>query len=370
MLGTQQMVKYVSGRGRSIGLSLAIVLVAAACSSPTGAPAASLPATPAGHSAAAATAAPSQQPTTLTVVVPSNVMYSPLYVGVDKGIFLKHGIDLKISVLSSGPQALNGLHGGQFQFATLAWATAVPAAAQGFAMKLFCPVVGQQGVSAFDQQLALIARPGLSVKSVKDLKGLKLGSSPGAVTDWAKLVYEKAGLDPATDMKLINVSFPNALSAIQSGAADVTAVPEPYGTLILDTVKGSTLVARDGQETDVRPFITAEAGWFSKNPDLVDRMIAAYLESSQYVRMHPEDAAVASSHYIPGIATSILVDSIRVLHFDPRWSSGIETALDNETQMLLKNGEIKTAPKTTDILALNVLDTIGQKYPQYFTDLK
>ena len=59
--------------------------------------------------------ATAQPPTPLWAAVGGNMNHVPSFVGVEKGIFLKHGIDLKLKVLSTGQEMSKALQAGEVQ---------------------------------------------------------------------------------------------------------------------------------------------------------------------------------------------------------------------------------------------------------------
>src|SRR2546430_14072585 len=56
-----------------------------------------------------------QTPTTVTAAIGSNMNHVPSFVGVEKGIFLKHGIDVKLKILSTGQEMSKALQAGNAQ---------------------------------------------------------------------------------------------------------------------------------------------------------------------------------------------------------------------------------------------------------------
>src|SRR2546428_11212320 len=53
-----------------------------------------------------------QTPTTVTAAIGSNMNHVPSFVGVEKGIFLKHGVDVKLKILSTGQEMSKALQAG------------------------------------------------------------------------------------------------------------------------------------------------------------------------------------------------------------------------------------------------------------------
>src|SRR2546428_12464424 len=54
-----------------------------------------------------------QTPTTVTAAIGSNMNHVPSFVGVEKGIFLKHGVDVKLKILSTGQEMSKALQAGE-----------------------------------------------------------------------------------------------------------------------------------------------------------------------------------------------------------------------------------------------------------------
>lgn len=350
-------------------LALAALVVAACGPAPSGTGTAGTSA-PAASAGATKTAAPTESPVTVAVGVPSNILNAPFYLGAEKGIFLKHGIDLKLSTVNSGPDAVKAIQGGQIQVSALAWATIVPVVAQGLPLRLFCPVIGGPNIGNYDTPLAIIVRPGLTASGVADLKGLTIATPFGGAPElYLRTRLKSAGLDPDKDVKLVNITFPNELSAMQSKAADAVMSTEPYGVLILKQVAGSRVLVRGGGLSDNRITLGALGPWIAQNPKVVDQMTAAHLESLQYVRLHPDEAAQSTSRYLTGLDQSVLTDALKLIDFDPRWSDKVLQSFASASQSLVANGTLKVAPNPADILVLDRLTGIERTYPQYLSDL-
>src|SRR5437660_11407449 len=56
-----------------------------------------------------------QTPTTVTAAIGSNMNHVPSFVDVEKGSFLKHGVDVKLQILSTGQELSKALQAGDAQ---------------------------------------------------------------------------------------------------------------------------------------------------------------------------------------------------------------------------------------------------------------
>ncbi|MDE3100695.1 MAG: ABC transporter substrate-binding protein [Chloroflexota bacterium] len=309
-------------------------------------------------------------PVPLSIGIALNIVNAPFFVGVDKGIYLKHGLDAKLVTAPAGNDAMKALVAGQYQVMSSAWSVVAPAVVQGTPLKVISLISGGPQAN-YDDQLEIVVRPGLSVKSITDLKGKKIASVFGTTPEiWIRTRLKDSGLDPSKDVKLINVAFANMLSVLQTGAADAAVPVEPYGTLITRTLAGSTGLLRGGGIVDGHQILIATPSWIAKNPDLVDRVIAANYEADQYAREHPEETAAAASHYLSGLDQETLVASLKTLRYDPRWADSVEEGFTKTSQQLVDAGLMKSVPDTVSILELDKLRGAVTKEAQYTTDLK
>lgn len=355
----------VVARLATLGVSFA--LLTGACAPGATAPAATA-ASPAPSSSAAAT--PSAAPVALSIGVALNIVNTPLFIGLEKGIYLKHGIDPKIVTSPAGAAAMQALVAGQYNVMSTAWAVVAPAVTQGTRLKVFALISGGPEAN-YDNQLALLVRPGLTATNISQLKGKKIASVFGSTPEiWIRTRLKQAGLNPDTDVQLINVAYANMLSVLQTGAADAAVPVEPYGELIKATLPGSTIMVRGGGIVDGHQLYVATPQWIAQNSQLVEQLIAANFESQQYTRQHPEEAAIAASHYLSGLDQAVLVAAVKDIAYDPRWSNKVADGFARTSQQLMDAGLTKSLPDVSVTLASELLNGAQAKNGQYVTDLK
>lgn len=353
---------------RPFAFSAAVLLLVASCGGATAPGAAT--STPAAASAAASTAAPSEAPVVIQMGVVSNILNAPYYVGLDTGIYLKHGIDLKITTVAAGTDGIRGLQAGQYQLTSNAWVSIAAGFSQGVPFKVLAMSMGGP-VANYDDHITLLVGPDSKATKPAEIKGatVAVGLGTGPET-WLRTTLKNVGLDADKDIKMVNVTQPNIQSALQSRAATVGVPIEPYSSQIVAQIPGSRIIGRGGGIVDSRVMLTVLDPWLQQNQKTVEKIVAAHLETSQYIRQHPDEAAAATSRYLSGLDPKILAAAMKVMAFDPRWSPKIQQGFDETTAQLLRDGAIKTAPKSSDILVLDRLTTLEKTYPQYFTDLK
>jgi hypothetical protein len=177
------------------------------------------------------------------------------------------------------------------------------------------------------------------------------------------------GWGVGTEVTYVNVTAPNMLAALQTGSVDIGSTTEPYVSLILDKLPGSTEVTRGGGVSEARIGLVALDSWLKANAALADRPLAGFYEASQFTRQNPDKAAAACATFLPDLEPKVLAASLKRLDFDPRWAPAVQQSFDNATQILVDNKTIPTKPSTPDLVALDLLSN-QTKYQQYFSDLK
>ena len=270
---------------------------AAASSSAAAKPAASASAA-AGASAAAKPAASGQLRKVTWGYATLTGTFMPTLVGVEAGVFRKHGIDLEANYTRDGQTAMNALISGQMPFVTLADPSVTTAGVRGADGEWVA-------VNVPTPHLVMYARP--EIKTLDDLKGKKVGvTTLGALTAlMARYVLEQHGLDPKKDVTLLAVGGgPEALAAIAKGEIEamVTAPenPSPGNHVLVDMTKMGYAFPQAGlvtTKTEVK-----------KDPQLVQDMVQSFAESTQLFKNDPK----LSQQVLAKVMKATLKDSDQV----------------------------------------------------------
>jgi len=210
----------------------------------------------------------------------------PVPLGVDEGIFARHGIILKLVPVSPGTLGVPKLLTGEIDLFLGNSEPVVRAiGAEGKRLAVIANL-GSDGVTFF-------SRPGIS--KVEELRGKKIGSSvDGASVDRnTKKALRKLGLDPAKDVTFVYTGFQNSfdrLKVLAKGEVDATvagadALPE-LGT---DAAKVHKLldlldigIAISGAD------ISVSRDLLDKKRDELKNFARALLESFRLARSRPD----------------------------------------------------------------------------------
>jgi NitT/TauT family transport system substrate-binding protein/sulfonate transport system substrate-binding protein len=313
-----------------------------------------------------------QAPQQFTLATVNNMNHLPEFIGVEKGIFVKHGIDLKIKVLNSGAETMRAFQGGDAQFVTVSPTTLAAAYNAGIRLVAFVVIMGDATRVYYDDMLAITARPGSGIRRLhpEDLAGKRVGMVLGGTGE----AYFRAVLNrlkiPADRITFVNVPAPNHVSVMRSGGVDAEATWEPYGTMILQQVPGAYVVLRGGGYLGYNLYVATSDEFLKKNPEIVQQLVDGVAESEWYVRHHPAEAAQIATRWIEGLDEAAARKAITYMNFDPRFSRNTLRAADLEQQGLLALGRIKQPVDFSQEINMTLVEKAVRATPQFFDDLK
>jgi NitT/TauT family transport system substrate-binding protein len=201
------------------------------------------------------------------------VVYGPLWLTKEAGIFKKYNIEPEFIYIAGGPPSLQALIAGDVAISFTAAGATVAANLQGSDAVLL-------GASIDSLPFELWSMP--AIKEPNQLKGTKLGVSRiGATTDFvARYLLKKWNLQPDKDVTIFQTgSGPQVFAALKGGSVQSgvlstgpeTLNAEAAGYVRLADVSASGLVYPFG------PFAARQA-FLKSHPELVSRFMKAYVE--------------------------------------------------------------------------------------------
>ena len=247
--------------------------------------------------ATVASAAAAADPAAVRVNSFPNAKALPLHAGMAKGIFARRDLALQLSFTENSTKQRDGLAAGEFDIVHSAVDNAV--ALVELAKKDVVIVTGgDSGMNEFFVQA--------DVRSFADLRGRKLvvDAPNTAYAIQAKKILQKHGLKDGTDYAVVPVG---------RGELRLKAMAEnrDYAAAILNlpfTIQAEQLGMKSlGNTVDILGPYQANGAfalraWVESNGPLLERYIAAYVESLRWVR-RPENRAES---------TAILMDKLKV----------------------------------------------------------
>src|SRR3972149_4505234 len=293
----------------------------------------------------------------------------PSLAGVEKGIFLKHGLDLKLKVLATGQEMTKAVQAGEAQFRGAAFSNFPVGIERGFKGKGFVGLMGDRTSKYSDEPVAIVTRKGTGITKVQDLAGKKVGTPVGGTGhEYLGVVLKKANV-PAEKVNVVNVPPGNSVSALAGGQVDAISVWEPYGTLMMEKVPEAVLVLRGGGHLGYYINMSALVDTLEKQPDMVFRYAVALAEASQYTRQHLDEAAEIATRWIPGLEEAVAQKAIRNMRYDPRITKYTIESWDENVRILVEQKKMRQPMPFAQGNELKFIERVEKEYPQFLSAL-
>jgi ABC-type nitrate/sulfonate/bicarbonate transport system substrate-binding protein len=304
------------------------------------------------------------------VAVGSNMNHVPTFVGVEKGIFLKHGIDLKLKLLATGQEMTKAVQAGEAQFLGAAYSNFPLGLERGFKAKGIVGLMGDRTRKYTDEPIAIVTRKGTGITRIQDLVGKKVGTVTGGVGhEYLGVVLTRAGI-PSEKVAVLNVPPGNSVSALAGGQVDAISMWEPYGTLMLEKVPEAVLVQRGGGFIGYFIDMGTRVDLMENQPDMVYRYVVALAEASQYTRRQPDEAAEIATRWVPGLELGLARKAMRHMGYDPRMTKHSLESWDENVRVLVEQKKLRQPLPWTQGIELRFIERAQKEYPQLFSDLK
>jgi len=223
----------------------------------------------------------------------------PAYVAHETGLFQRAGLDARLTITPTAWMVPEQLSAGTTDFAVIPW-TRIAAAEPGEApLRALCGsgyeeavLVIRAGLAPEDVRTIAIPREG----GMKDLTAMGLIESLG----WSHCEQRRF---PSGD---------GAIIAFVGEGVDAASMVEPYAAM-MERLGIGTAIRRTGDVWPGAPgcSLAASAALVEEAPELVQRVVDAYVEAAAFVDADPDAAARIASPYI-GVRAETIRDALRV----------------------------------------------------------
>lgn len=201
-----------------------------------------------------------------------------LWLGAEQGLFRKHGVNVEVINIRSGPQTMAALVSGDIQVAYTIPGSVVSAATSGLDVAFFAGIVNKADGD-------FIAGP--SIHSPEDLKGKRIGvqSIGGGVWSMAMLAIEHLGLEPNRDKMTVMIvgDSPVLAQSLESGGIEATYLNYTHSRALKE--KGFPVLLDLGKAPIPYQGLAAATrrGYLKQNPQIVDSLMRSFVETVAFI---------------------------------------------------------------------------------------
>lgn len=217
-----------------------------------------------------------------------NIGYVPLDVGMQYGIFQKHGLEIEELNFAGGAKIAQAMTAGAVDI-SLSAGPDMAFVAKG------APEIAIASIAESAAFMVYLVGKQSTARSMADLKGKKIGiTTPGSLTDWLaeRLNQVNGWTSPEDRVTKVTVggSAEATLAAIKTGQVDASIGAPQLGYQLEELNEGRLLFDSSQYVGPIELYtIFASAELTQSNPDVVRRFLKAWLESIAFMKTHKDE---------------------------------------------------------------------------------
>lgn len=266
----------------------------------------------------------------ITVAYTAQPQSALIHVAVIKGYFLAEGLEVQSSMHSYGKAALQSVLENKADFATMAETPVMFSVLRGD--KIF--VIAH--IESSNINNAVVARTDAGIAAPADLKGKRIGFTPGTTSDFFLDALLAAQGLTRQETQPVALKPEEMLQAIATAQVDAVSTWNYPLTQITEELGAGGLVFYDKQIYTETFNIAAQQAFVQKNPETVQRFLRALVKAEDFVAKNPGEAQA-----IVSVGTKTDLRLVRAVwnNFIYRvvLDKALLIALEDETRWAIKN---------------------------------
>jgi NitT/TauT family transport system substrate-binding protein len=263
-----------------------------------------------------------------------SLLYLPLYVGIDNGLFAKQGLDVTKETAGAPSTALAAVISGSAQFSLHGPEWPAIAASKGAPVQIVANVVNGAAVW-------IATTPDYKFTSVKDLKGetIVTGQMPTTSTSLFFKLLKENGMDGEKDVKTVQVPLGTEIGAFLAGQAKVAVLYEP--NLDQAVAKGMKVVL--GFPKLYGPYaFSAITTRTDADPDTTQRFVNGLEAALRSMRADPAGAIAIAKKEFPTLDSAVVEAAVKRMMEDNVYPASVDITpaalkVSMDTQISLGN---------------------------------
>ena len=310
----------------------------------------------------------------LDAVIGNNFGHLPMFVGVEKGLFKQHGVEVRLKVVNTGTDMVNAMQKREVQIGDMSVTTFLKARHRGDSFTVIALIMNDATTAHADDPLAIVARQGSGIRPgmIEDLKGKRVALAKEQTSDeYFKMVLSRRGMK-YEDMNIENIMSPPALTtALAQGKVDAVVSWEPFNTMALTQALDSYVVLRGGGHLSYIMVATVHDPLLKSDPKVIQSFVNGLAAASHYTRQNRAEAVEIFAKWVPNVNIDIARKAIQHIRYDPRISRASLRAFENAQEDILRL-TLKDTPKRlaiSDVVLASYVEAAQKAHPQYFADL-
>jgi len=226
--------------------------------------------------------------------VPDSVNHAPIMVAQDKKFFEGRNIKVELQSFTSGKEVAQALASGQIEVGAGGITNYLTAIAQDVPIRIIAPMAASPS--------QVYVRPGSSLKTFADLKGVNIGAKPGSGDAFAIQYALRAENIDRSSVELLDIANALRPQALMTSKAIDAAVGGEYEDAAYRTA-GAILFPDweiKGYKTKAFPrtVIAANVAALNARPKEMKEFIQAVIDAEKFMHDNQQESAVVVANHV------------------------------------------------------------------------
>lgn len=284
------------------------------------------------------------------------LLYLPLYIAMEEGIFKQNGLDVSLKFAGNDDQIFATVIGGSADFGVGDPVFAAIAKEKGGPGKIVALMITRLGLSGYtnNPNVPMIATP-------QDLNGLRLSSFPSPSTTYTLLA--KMIADNKLDTKIVQAAFGAQLATLEAGKVDIAVDLEPTVSIAEDKGYRVVFEAEPYMEEQAITGISTSEKTIEDHPQTVQAVTDSLQQSINLMYSKPDIAIKVGTKIFPNLKPAVIEAAVERMTKKGVYSKSVVVSdglWQNSLKTRLSSGELKK-PQKTEVAVDNSFAAISAK---------
>lgn len=283
----------------------------------------------------------------------------PLQVAKAKGFFTAEGLDVELTVFTTGMAATEAFRAGRGDFIS---AGDLPSTA----MWKGGTVIGVAPMSSDTDIFGIVGKSGIS--SPQDLRGKKVATPLGSTGEFLLYRYLASGGVAPSEVNIVGLAPPEMVISLVRGDIDAFAWLAPFTTRAISSGKDIKLIASAKGLANNRIILNVTKTFHDQHPDQVQKVVNAVHKAIAFTNANPEEATKIWAAAVQGDPNRSLA-VVKLISYGMTLDDGFVSDMNELAKFMTQKGALK-APidwsKDFDTTFLKKVDPklVSAKMPQ------
>lgn len=209
-----------------------------------------------------------------------------------EGFFAAEGVDAEMVTVSTGRLAMDQMLAGKLAMVSSA---TFPFVTNSF-LRDDIRIVATTAICGNDNQI--VARKSAGIASVRDLRGKRVGVAKGSTTQYVlDLLLVEQGLGTG-DISQVDAAAEELLGLLAEGKLDAVCTLGIWVEKAREQLGDDAVVFTDETLMRITTVLSANKTWIDQHPDLLAKVLKAYLRAEEFVRENPDASFDIVTEYL------------------------------------------------------------------------